>query len=336
VDKNKIKVALLGLGRIGQMHAKNLIENREFKLKYVFDLNKDLLKKISNKYNVTSINKPDLAFNDKDIDCIFIASSTPTHLKFIEQGVKQNKIIFCEKPLDLNIKKINSCLKRIKKFKPRVQIGFNRRYDVGHHSLKQHLKQKIGRLEKIIITSRDPSPPSLKYLKSSGGIFKDMMIHDFDLARYYLGKDEFQSIFAMGSNLSDKRFNKINDYELATTILKSKKGVQCIITNSRHCSFGYDQRVELFGNKGMLVSDNKRNDEINYFSKSSTNSKSPLLHFFIERYSEAFKLQLFDLAKFCRKNIKPRAVFEDGRKSIILAEGAMNSIKSKKFEKLIY
>ena len=185
-----------------------------------------------------------------------------------------------------------------------MQIGFNRRYDVGHHSLKQHLKQKIGRLEKIIITSRDPSPPSFKYLKTSGGIFKDMMIHDFDLARYYLGKDEFQSIFAMGSNLSDKRFNKINDYELATTILKSKKGVQCIITNSRHCSFGYDQRVELFGNKGMLVSDNKRNDEINYFSKSSTNSKSPLLHFFIERYSEAFKLQLFDLVKFSRKNIK--------------------------------
>jgi myo-inositol 2-dehydrogenase/D-chiro-inositol 1-dehydrogenase len=336
VDKNKIKVALLGLGRIGQMHAKNLIENREFKLKYIFDLNKDLLKKISNKYNITSINKPDLAFNDKEIDCIFIASSTPTHLKFIEQGVKQNKIIFCEKPLDLSIKKINSCLKRIKKFKPKVQMGFNRRYDVGHHLLKQHLKQKIGRLEKIIITSRDPSPPSLKYLKSSGGIFKDMMIHDFDLARYYLEKDEFQSIFAMGSNLSDKRFNKINDYELATTILKSKKGVQCIITNSRHCSFGYDQRVELFGNKGMLVSENKRNDEINYFSKSSTNSKSPFLHFFIERYSEAFKLQLSDLAKFCRKNINPRAVFEDGRKSIILAEGAMNSIKSKKFEKLIY
>ena len=204
-----------------------------------------------------------------------------------------------------------------------MQIGFNRRYDFGHHSLKQHLKTKIGRLEKIIITSRDPAPPSLKYLKSSGGIFKDMMIHDFDLARYYLEKDEFnQYLLLWGSNLSDKRFNKINDYELATTILKSKKGVQCVITNSRHCSFGYDQRVELFGNKGMLVSDNKRNDEINYFSKSSTNSKSPLLHFFIERYSEAFKLQLFDLAKFCRKNIKPRAVFEDGRKINYIGRGS--------------
>ena len=163
-----------------------------------------------------------------------------------------------------------------------------------------------------------------------------MMIHDFDLVRFYLGKDEPLNLIATGSNISNGKFNKIKDYELASCMIKSKKGVQCIITNSRHCSFGYDQRVELFGNKGMLVSDNKRNDEINYFSKSSTNSKSPLLHFFIERYSEAFKLQLFDLAKFCRKNIKPRAVFEDGRKSIILAEGAMKSIKSKKFEKLIY
>ena len=336
MDKNKIKVALLGLGRIGQMHAKNLIENREFKLKYVFDLNKDLLKKISNKYNVTSINKPDLAFNDKDIDCIFIASSTPTHLKFIEQGVKQNKIIFCEKPLDLNIKKINSCLKRIKKFKPRVQIGFNRRYDVGHHSLKQHLKQKIGRLEKIIITSRDPSPPSLKYLKSSGGIFKDMMIHDFDLARYYLGKDEFQSIFAMGSNLSDKRFSKINDYELATTILKSKKGVQCVITNSRHCSFGYDQRVELFGSKGMIISDNIKENEISLYSNKSTNARSSFKHFFIERYDQAYKEQLNDLAKLFRSNLRPKSGFIDGKISIQIAESAIRSLKSKKFEKIKY
>ena len=337
MGKNKIKTALFGLGRIGQMHADNLRKNSEFDLKYVFDLNKNLLNKISKRFNAISINNPDIAFKDNEIRCIFIASSTSTHLKFIEKGAKYKKVIFCEKPLDLNLKKINSSLTKIRKLNPKVQIGFNRRYDPGHNLLKKNLlKNKIGKLEKIIITSRDPAPPSLSYLKGSGGIFKDMMIHDFDLARYYLGKDEFQSIFAMGSNLSDKRFNKINDYELATTILKSKKGVQCIITNSRHCSFGYDQRVELFGNKGMLVSDNKRNDEINYFSKSSTNSKSPLLHFFIERYSEAFKLQLFDLAKFCRKNIKPRAVFEDGRKSIILAEGAMSSIKSKKFEKIIY
>ena len=332
-----IDIALFGLGRIGIMHGKNLMRNREFNLKYIYDIDKNLSKKYSKILKSIAVNSPSEIFKDKDIKAIFIASTTSTHIKLILEGVKNKKIIFCEKPLDLSIKKINECKKIIKKFNPKIQLGFNRRYDPGHFRLKQELtKGKIGKLEKIIITSRDPAPPSIKYLKESGGIFRDMMIHDFDLVRFYLEKDEPLKLIASGSNISDKRFIKIKDYELATTILKSKKGVQCIITNSRHCSFGYDQRVELFGNKGMLVSDNKRNDEINYFSKSSTNSKSPLLHFFIERYSEAFKLQLFDLAKFCRKNIKPRAVFEDGRKSIILAEGAMNSIKSKKFEKLIY
>ncbi len=335
MGKNKIKTALFGLGRIGQMHADNLRKNNEFDLKYVFDLNKNLLNKISKRFNAISINNPDIAFKDNEIRCIFIASSTSTHLKFIEKGVKYKKVIFCEKPLDLNLKKINLSLKKIKKSNPKVQIGFNRRYDPGHNLLKKNLlKNKIGKLEKIIITSRDPAPPSLSYLKGSGGIFKDMMIHDFDLARYYLGSDEFTSVFATGSNISDQRFNKIKDYELATTVLKSKKGVQCIITNSRHCSFGYDQRVELFGTKGMMISDNKRDTETNLFLKNSTNNKSPLLHFFIERYAEAFRLQLSDLANFCKKNKKPRAVFEDGRKSIILAEAAEKSVKSKKFEKL--
>ena len=231
MGKNKIKTALFGLGRIGQMHANNLRKNSEFELKYVFDLNKNLSKKTSKKFNAISLNNPDIAFKDNEIKCIFIASSTSTHLKFIEKGAKYKKVVFCEKPLDLNLKKINSSLTKIKKLNPKVQIGFNRRYDPGHNLLKKNLlKNKIGKLEKIIITSRDPAPPSLSYLKDSGGIFKDMMIHDFDLARYYLGSDEFISVFATGSNISDQRFSKIKDYELATTVLKSKKGVQCIIT----------------------------------------------------------------------------------------------------------
>ena len=129
-------------------------------------------------------------------------------------------MIFCEKPLDLNIDKVNKCLRKIKKLNPKIQLGFNRRYDPGHSSLKKDLqKGKIGQLEKIIITSRDPSPPTLDYLKISGGIFKDMMIHDFDLARFYLEKDEVSSIFSTGSNISDKKFDKIKDYELALSLI---------------------------------------------------------------------------------------------------------------------
>ena len=163
-----------------------------------------------------------------------------------------------------------------------------------------------------------------------------MMIHDFDLARFYAGNDEFKSIFATGQRFSDRKLKKINDLDLATVIMKTKKGVQCIITNSRHCSFGYDQRIELFGSKGMIISDNQRDLETVLYSKNSTDNKTQLKNFFIERYSEAYKIQLDDLVKICKKNSKPLANFEDGRKSLILAESAKRSLKSKKFEKVIF
>ena len=235
----------------------------------------------------------------------------------------------------INLNKINKCKKRISKYKPKIQLGFNRRYDPAHNSLNHNLlKGRIGKLEKIIITSRDPEPPPINYLKTSGGIFKDMMIHDFDLARFYAGNDEFESIFATGQRFSDRKLKKINDLDLATVIMKTKKGVQCIITNSRHCSFGYDQRIELFGSKGMIISDNQRDLETVLYSKNSTDNKTQLKNFFIERYSEAYKIQLDDLVKICKKNSKPLANFEDGIKSLILAETAKKSFKSKQFEKI--
>ena len=337
MGKNIINIALFGLGRIGQMHANNLINHKDFNLKYIFDKDQKLTKKLSKKYNSIDIQNPKIAFKDKNIKCIFIASSTNTHLKFIEEAVVNKKVVFCEKPLDLDLNKINKCKKRIFKYKPKIQLGFNRRYDPAHNSLNHNLlKGRIGKLEKIIITSRDPEPPPINYLKTSGGIFKDMMIHDFDLARFYAGNDEFESIFATGQRFSDRKLKKINDLDLANVIMKTKKGVQCIITNSRHCSFGYDQRIELFGSKGMIISDNQRDLETVLYSKNSTDNKTQLKNFFIERYSEAYKIQLDDLVKICKKNSKPLANFEDGRKSLILAESAKRSLKSKKFEKVIF
>ena len=197
MGKNIINIALFGLGRIGQMHAENLVNHPEFNLKYIYDLDKNLTKKFSKKYQCIAIENPNIAFVDKNIKSIFIATSTNTHLKYIEGAVKNKKIVFCEKPLDLDLKKINQCKKNIKKYNPKIQIGFNRRYDPAHNSLRKNLiKGKIGKLEKIIITSRDPAPPPLSYLKTSGGIFKDMMIHDFDLARYYNCSDDCESFFA--------------------------------------------------------------------------------------------------------------------------------------------
>ena len=333
MGQNQINIALLGLGRIGQMHALNLINHPEFNLKYTFDIDKNLNKKLGKKYKSIPINNPNVAFNDKSIKCIFIATSTKTHLNYIDKAVRNKKVVFCEKPLDLSLKKIDKYRKKLSKFRPKIQIGFNRRYDPGHNSLKKNLVNgKIGKLEKIIITSRDPAPPSADYLKNSGGIFKDMMIHDFDLARYYVGSDDFKHLFATGEYFKDKKFKKVKDLELATVVMKTRKGVQCVITNSRHCSFGYDQRVELFGSKGMVISENQRDLETTSYFKNSTGSKRSFKNFFIERYSEAFKNQLGDLARFCKKNIKPRANFEDGRMSVILAETANKSLKTKKFE----
>jgi len=161
-----------------------------------------------------------------------------------------------------------------------------------------------------------------------------MMIHDFDLIRFYLGNDEVKEIFATATNLSDPRFKKINDYELAMCLIKSKKGVICMINNSRHCSYGYDQRIEVFGSKGMVISGNRRDNASEKFLGSKTAIKRPLLNFFIDRYEEAYKLQLDDLIDLVQKRKNPRASFEEGRRAIIIANAASKSLKSKKFIKI--
>ena len=330
-----INIALFGLGRIGSMHAQNIFLNNKCSLQYVFDIDQVLAKKIAKKFNSISIKNTRIAYTDKNVDVIFITTPTSTHIKYIMEAVKFKKTIFCEKPLDLNIKKINQCKKFIKKYNPKIQVGFNRRYDPGHYALKKSIQiGEIGKLEKIIITSRDPAPPSMAYLKVSGGIFRDMTIHDFDLIRFYLGNDEVKEIFATTTNVSDLRIKKINDYELAMCLIKSKKGVICMINNSRHCSYGYDQRVEVFGSKGMVISGNRRDYASEKFLGSKTAIKRPLLNFFIDRYEKAYQLQLNDLVYLVQKRKNPRASFEEGRKAIIIANAAYKSLKFNKVVKI--
>ena len=330
-----INIALFGLGRIGVVHAQNIFLNNKCSLQYVFDIDQARTKKIAKKFNSIPIKNTRIAYTDKKVDVIFITTPTSTHIKYIMEAVKFKKTIFCEKPLDLNIKKINQCKKFIKKYNPKIQVGFNRRYDPGHYALKKSIQiGEIGKLEKIIITSRDPAPPSMAYLKVSGGIFRDMTIHDFDLIRFYLGNDEVKEIFATTTNLSDLRIKKINDYELAMCLIKSEKGVICMINNSRHCSYGYDQRVEVFGSKGMVISGNRRDYASEKFLGSKTAIKRPLLNFFIDRYEKAYQLQLDDLVYLVQKRKNPRASFEEGRKAIIIANAAYKSLKFNKVVKI--
>ena len=325
-----VNVALFGFGRIGQMHAANLNKHKEIKILYVYEKLSYLNKKAKKLYNCIIENNYNKIFADKKVDIVFISSPTNTHIKFIEEAMKNKKTIFCEKPLDLNINKIIKTFKKVKKINPKIQLGFNRRYDPGHFSIKKDLdRNKIGKLEKIIITSRDPSPPSISYLKSSGGIFRDMMIHDFDLCRFYLGKDEIDQVHAFTSSF-EPFYKRIKDHELAVVTMKSKRGVICVITNSRHCSFGYDQRVELFGKNGMLISGNKKKNSTECFNSNQTSSQKPFLNFFMERYDDAYNLQLKELILLHKNKIKSRSSFEDGYLALKLANAVYKSLKLKK------
>ena len=329
-----INVALLGFGRIGQMHAENINRNKDLRLLYVYEKVGRLCKKARNLYNCKIQNNYNRIFADKAVDIIFISTPTNTHIKFIEEGIKSKKTIFCEKPLDLNIGKIIKTFKNVKKYRPKIQLGFNRRFDPGHFSIKQDLKSnKIGRLEKIIITSRDPSPPSVSYLKASGGLFRDMMIHDIDLCRFYLEKDEIAEVQAFSSSF-EPIYKKINDHELAVVTMKSKKGVLCVITNSRHCSFGYDQRIELFGKKGMLLSGNKKINATELYNSNQSSSQKPFLNFFIKRYSDSYNLQLKEMVLLHKNKITSRSTFEDGYMALKLANACYKSLKLKKTIKL--
>ena len=329
-----INVALLGFGRIGQMHAENINNNKDLKLLYVYEKVESLCRKAKKLYNCNIEKNYSKIFQDNNVDIIFISSPTNTHIKFIEESMLHKKTIFCEKPLDLNIKKILKTLQKVKKNKPKIQLGFNRRYDPGHFSIKKDLdKNKIGKLEKIIITSRDPAPPSISYLRSSGGIFRDMMIHDFDLCRLYLGKDEISEVHALSSSF-ERLYKKIKDHELAVVTMKSKKGVICVITNSRHCSFGYDQRIELFGKKGMLLSGNKEINSTELYNSKLSSSKKPLLNFFIERYNDSYNLQLRELSAVHKGKIKSRSTFEDGYMALKIANACYKSLRLKRTIKL--
>ena len=319
--------SLMGAGRIGKMHAEIINSHPECSLKYIFDINKQFANELADKYNASVASTAEEALENNDIQAVFIASATPTHTEFIIKAAKAGKAIFCEKPIDLDINKVNQCWDEIKNLKVPIQIGFNRRFDTSHNQVQKIANSgKIGQLEMVVITSRDPAPPSLDYLKDSGGIFRDCTIHDFDLARFILGDDPVVEVSAFGSQMVNDDIKKINYHDTTMCILKSKKGVLVHINNSRRAVYGYDQRVEVFGSKGMSISNNQTPSSVEYFSESETFSKEPILNFFIERYSQAYKDQFKDFIQSIKLNKDTNVTFQDGRNALILANAANESL----------
>ena len=332
-----LNFVLMGAGRIGKMHAQNIFLHPKCNLSFVYDVNQKSATDLANKYNSKVASSAEEAISSKETDVVFIASATPTHINFITKAAQSGKAIFCEKPIDLDIEKVNRCLKEIKDYNVPIQIGFNRRFDNSHRKVKLAKdNDEIGELEMVIISSRDPEPPGLDYLKVAGGFFRDTTIHDFDLSRFILGEDPIVEVFAYGSQLISQECKDLGDHDTAMFIMKSQKGVLIHINNSRRAVYGYDQRVEVFGSKGMMISNNQSVTSVEKFDHKSTYVKDPIHFFFIERYDQAYKDQLDAFVQIVINKEKPSVTFEDGRNALILANAAYESFETGKSVRVDY
>ncbi|WP_210242371.1 inositol 2-dehydrogenase [Mesorhizobium sp. B2-3-14] len=323
-----LRIAVLGCGRIGQMHAANVARHPRSALAAVFDVNSEAAEKVAAAQGVKAAASAEDIFASDMVDAVLIATATPTHADYIEMAVAAGKAVLCEKPIDLSLARVEACAANIGETKIPIQLGFNRRYDPGHSAARTAmLAGDIGELHQVIITSRDPALPPRAYLEAAGGLFRDMTIHDFDLARFMLGEEPTE-VFALANALIDPALGKeLDEVDSAMVILRTASGKQCHINNSRTAVYGYDQRVELIGSAGMLLSDNRKPHELRRFTGTAAEASQPYQFFFLERYQEAFMAEIDGFVDCVEKGAVPLASFEDGRRALILAEAAYKSMK---------
>ncbi|MER8481739.1 inositol 2-dehydrogenase [Mesorhizobium sp. M1322] len=321
-----LRIAVLGCGRIGRMHAANIAAHPRAQLATVYDIDKSSAETVAARHGVRASGSADEVFASADVDSVLVATVTDTHADYIEKAVAAGKPVLCEKPIDLSLERVNRCAEAILSKDVPVQIGFNRRFDPGHRAAWNAARSgEIGDLHQVIITSRDPGMPPRSYYEVAGGLFRDMTIHDFDLARFMLG-EEPEEVFAIGGRLIDPAMMaELNDYDSVMVVMRTKSGKQCHINNSRTSTYGYDQRVELLGTTGMVISGNRKPHELRRYSAAQTEAAAPYLDFFIERYREAFDAEIDAFVTCVEKGEPPLVGFEDGRRALILAEAAMKS-----------
>src|SRR5665647_488553 len=288
----KTRIAVIGAGRIGRVHAENIARLiPEAELVGVSDVKKEAADLLAKELGTKSHVDYHDFLNDPSIDAIAICSSTDTHAQIIQEAAKKKKHIFCEKPIDLNLEKIRISLTVVKESGVIFQLGFNRRFDPNFRRVAELVKKgELGTPQIVKITSRDPSPPPAEYVAVSGGMFLDMTIHDFDMARYLMG-DEVVEVHTMGAVLIDPAIGKAGDVDTATIQLRYKSGALGIIDNCRKAVYGYDQRVEVFGSKGCAQASNVAPNNVQMWMGDNVKQDLPH-HFFIERYREAYLVEL--------------------------------------------
>ncbi|MDA9935543.1 inositol 2-dehydrogenase [Candidatus Marinimicrobia bacterium] len=321
---NKINLAILGLGRIGKVHAENIISLNECNLKIIIDPVSDFDNNFTDLGIKQSKHFDDL-LNENDIDGVIICSPSKYHVSQIKSLSDLTKNIFCEKPLGLSIEEILDVKSLVTKKSLNLHIGFNRRYDPDFSELKRHiLNNEIGDLHMIKITSRDPAPPPISYIKKSGGIFLDMTIHDFDMVKYLSGS-EIAELYVKGGCFVDPEIEKANDVDTAIINMSLKNGVLATINNSRQAVYGYDQRIEVLGSKGVLKVENKLLNKVVKGTKEGFISSNPQ-NFFIDRYEQSYKKELLNFVQSIKGDIVDYADADDGLHALKAGLAANNSL----------
>ncbi len=319
-----VNFGVLGAGRIGQVHAKAIATVDGAKLVAVADPVEAAAQSVRDAYGC-DIRTIDQIADSGDVDAVVICTPTDTHADLIERFCRLGKAVFCEKPIDLSLPRVQACLKVVDDVNGTLMLGFNRRFDPDFRALKAAVDQgRVGRVEQVAITSRDPGLPPADYIKRSGGILRDMTIHDFDIARWLLG-EPVDTVQAVGSVLVDPEVGELGDFDTATVLMTTKGGRQCTILNSRRAAYGYDQRIEVFGSKGMVQVDNLHEAKITVAGTDGYR-QPPLQDFFMTRYAVAYATEIAEFVEALNAKKEMPATGHDGMMALVLAEAALKSI----------
>ena len=321
-----LKFAVLGAGRIGQVHARAIASVPGAELVAIAEPDKTAAEAARAAFGCEIRTIDDCAAAD-DVDAVVICTPTNTHADLIEQFARAGKKVFCEKPVDLEVERVRQALDVVAAEKGTLMVGFQRRFDPDFMALKAAIDAgKIGDVEMITLTSRDPGPPPYDYIKVSGGIFRDMTIHDFDVARWLLG-EEVATVQAAGSVLTDPEIGRLGDYDSVNVILTTASGKQCTITNTRRATYGYDQRIEVHGSKGSVSAENHREANIE-IANAEGYTRPPLLNFFMSRYVTAYANEIAAFVQAVADGTTPPTTGEDGLKALELAVAARKSAET--------
>ncbi|MDX1464796.1 MAG: inositol 2-dehydrogenase [Halomonas sp.] len=320
-----MKLALIGAGRIGKVHAQAIDRNPKVSLAAVADFHPASAEALAGQYGARVLSA-EAVFEDAGIDAVLIASSTPTHAEYLERAARNGKAVLCEKPIALDLARTSTALKVLEQHPVLCALGFNRRHDPQFAALKQAVVAgRIGTLETLTIISRDPAPPPAEYVGASGGLFRDMMIHDFDMARWLLD-EPIAEVQASGSCLIDPAIGEAGDVDTAMVTLTTASGRLCHINNSRRACYGYDQRIEAFGSAGMLQAQNETDTRLRFTGEPGQLEETPKW-FFLERYAAAYAREIDDFVDAWQNQRAPLAGAQDGLEALRLAEAAHRSLR---------